>query len=349
MILVTGGSGFIGSHLVHLLVSEGRPVRVLDLQAPASSGRCDAQYIRGDVTDPSAVARALRRVSAVCHLAAKVGMGRDMLDVADYARQNDLGTATLVRHLAQSGFRGRLVLAGSMVVYGEGAYRCPVHGHVSAAPRDCAQLADGRFEPRCRCGRELRPTAVDESAPLDPRSVYAATKVHQEHLCFAFSRETGIPVTALRYHNVYGPGMPRDTPYAGVASIFASQIASGRPAQVFEDGKQLRDFVHVRDVARASVIALTCPDPQRGAFNIASGTPRTVLEMARALTRATGAQAPEPRVTGQFRLGDVRHVYASARRASEVLGFRAREDFDHGLAELSRDLAAARAAQPVAS
>jgi dTDP-L-rhamnose 4-epimerase len=193
------------------------------------------------------------------------------------------------------------------------------------------------FTPRCpACDGNLEPIAVEESSPLDPRNVYAATKVHQEHLCFAFSRETGVSVTALRYHNVYGPRMPRDTPYAGVAAIFASALAAGASPRVFEDGKQLRDFVHVRDVARANVIALTCSDPQVAAFNVASGTPRTVGEMADALADAAGRDAPRPLVTGQFRLGDVRHVFASPERAERQLGFRAVEDFHEGMAEFAR-------------
>jgi dTDP-L-rhamnose 4-epimerase len=223
-----------------------------------------------------------------------------------------------------------------MVVYGEGRYRCELHGDVAPLPRAQHDLAAGQFAPRCpECAGKLEPASVEESAPLAPRNVYAATKVHQEHLCFAFARETGVPVTALRYHNVYGPRMPRDTPYAGVAAIFASAIAAGSPPRVFEDGRQLRDFVHVRDVARANALALTCPTPPVGAFNVASGSPRTVGEMAQALVQAAGAGAPAPIVTGQFRLGDVRHVFASAERAERVLGFRAQEDFGAGMAEFA--------------
>jgi dTDP-L-rhamnose 4-epimerase len=223
-----------------------------------------------------------------------------------------------------------------MVVYGEGRYRCPEHGVVRPAPRAPADLEAGRFEAPCpRCGRPLAPEAVPEDAPVDPRNVYAATKLQQEHLCAAFGRETGVAVTALRYHNVYGPRMPRDTPYAGVASIFASAYAAGRAPLVFEDGGQLRDFVHVRDVARANLRALTAPEPVPGAFNVASGCPRTILEMARALGRAYGPGAPEPEVVPRFRLGDVRHVFASSERASRVLGFTAAESFADGMVEFA--------------
>jgi dTDP-L-rhamnose 4-epimerase len=338
MILVTGGSGFIGSHIVDALVAEGHPVRVLDVRPPDNLNP-EAELVQADLSDHGAVAQALHGVHAVCHQAAMVGLGQDMLDIADFAWNNDLGTAVLLRELAGAGFGGRLVLASSMVVYGEGGYRCVVHGTVGAEPRAPEDLADGRFEPRCpRSDRPLEPVAIDESARLDPRNVYAATKVHQEHLCFSFGRGTGVAVTALRYHNVYGPRMPRDTPYAGVAAIFASSLAARRAPRVFEDGRQLRDFVHVRDVAQANVLALTAEQPIRGSFNIASGRPRSVGEMAEALADAAGPDAPRPVTTGEFRLGDVRHVFASPGQAARVLGFSAREDFQLGMAELASSL-----------
>jgi dTDP-L-rhamnose 4-epimerase len=341
-ILVTGGAGFIGSHVVDALVEEGHDVRVLDSILPAAHAeRPDyvnraAEFLHADVTGPDAVERALRGVDAVSHHAAMVGLGQDFADVADYVRHNDLGTAVLLRQLAARRFGGRLVLASSMVVYGEGGYHCARHGEVAPTPRSTLDLDAGRFQPGCpHCGDALEPHAVTESHKLDPRSVYAATKVHQEHLCFAFARETGVPVTALRYHNVYGPRMPRDTPYAGVAAIFASSLAAGNPPRVFEDGAQLRDFVHVRDVARANVLALTNDRPPTGAFNVASGAPRSVKEMAEALAEAAGPDAPRPTVTGEYRLGDVRHVFASAERAAGALGFEAREDFRAGMAEFA--------------
>jgi dTDP-L-rhamnose 4-epimerase len=343
MILVTGGAGFIGSHIVDELVGEGHEVRALDLLLDAAHAvtpdylNPGAEFIQADVADRDAVTEAMRGVDAVCHQAAMVGLGLDMGDVTDYVRHNDLGTAVLIGALAEAGFGGRLVLASSMVVYGEGAYRCKRHGPAVPVPRAREDLELGRFSPLCQvCEGDLEPLAVDEGAPLDPRNVYAATKVHQEHLCFAFARETGVAVTALRYHNVYGPRMPRDTPYAGVASIFASALAAGEAPRVFEDGGQLRDFVHVRDVAHANVIALTREEPVTGAFNVASGNPRSVGEMADALADATGPQAPRPVITGQYRLGDVRHVFASAERSERELGFKAREDFRAGMAEFAR-------------
>jgi len=343
MFLVTGGAGFIGSHVVDLLLAEGHAVRVVDALLPAAHrGRPDyldpaAEWIEGDLRDPAVADRATAGVAHVSHQAAMVGLGVDLGDLPAYVGHNDLATAELLRALGQRGFAGRLVLASSMVVYGEGRYACAEHGIVAPGARVPADLDAGSFEPPCPvCGRPLAARTVPEDAPLDPRSVYAATKLAQEHLCAAFGIATGVPVTALRYHNVFGPRMPRDTPYAGVASIFRSAYAAGRAPQVFEDGGQRRDFVHVRDVARANLLALTAPEPVRGPLNVASGTPRTVLELAQALhTACDGTAATAPQVTGRWRAGDVRHVVASPERAAARLGFRAREEFAAGMAEFA--------------
>ena len=340
-ILVTGGAGFIGSHVVDALLELGLQVRVIDALLPAAHrerpGYLDprAELIEGDLRVEAVARLAADGVAAVCHQASMVGLGADISDIAEYVGHNDLATARLLRALAGDGFAGRIVLASSMVVYGEGRYACREHGLVRPGPREPEALDAGRFEPPCPvCARALEPRTVPEDAPLDPRNVYAATKLAQEHLCASFARETGVPVTALRYHNVYGPRMPRDTPYAGVASIFRSALAAGEAPSVFEDGGQRRDFVHVRDVAEANVLALTAPEPVRGAFNVASGTPRTVLDMAQALARAFEGSL-EPQVTGQWRGGDVRHVFASAELAAERLGFRALEDFEAGMREFA--------------
>jgi dTDP-L-rhamnose 4-epimerase len=341
-VLVTGGAGFIGSHIVDRLVAAGADVVVLDNLSPAAhagppvylNARADYRWI--DLADARAVAAALPgRLDAVCHQAARVGLGRGLADARAYVGDNNLGTASLLAALARDGFGGRFLLASSMVVYGEGRYRCSRHGVVRPGPRRPDALAAGRFEPPCPlCGMALVAEAVPEDSPLEPRSVYAATKVHQEHLARLLGQETGSPVALLRYHNVYGPRMPRDTPYAGVAGIFRSALAAGRAPTVFEDGGQRRDFVHVRDVARANLLALTAPAEVTGAFNVASGEVRTVLDLAEGLA-ATQPGRLSPRVTGQWRAGDVRHVFASPARAAAVLGFRAQVPFGAGLAELA--------------
>lgn len=362
-ILLTGGAGFIGSHIASQLVARGDDVRVLDCLHPAAHGEAatgaspqpggeaatfggdqlpaGAGFIRADVRDPVAVRSALGGVDAVVHQAAMVGMGVDVADMPEYVGCNDLGTAVLLAAMAATGV-SRLVLASSMVVYGEGAYECGEHGVVRPLPRDADDLRAGQFEPRCpHCTAPLVPGRVDEDATLDPRSVYAATKLAQEHLSAAWAHATGGAVVALRYHNVYGPGMPRDTPYSGVAAIFRSALERGVGPRVFEDGAQRRDFIHVADVARANVVALDSltgaepagkPAPFR-AYNVATGRPRTVADMARALSGALAG--PEPVITGQFRAADVRHVVASPIRAARDLGFMASVEFGDGIAEFA--------------
>lgn len=340
-ILVTGGAGFVGSHVVDELVAAGHRVRSLDLlHELAHAGtppylNPDAEYLWGDVRDEDVVSSALADVDAVSHQASMVGLGTDFADVAEYASHNSLGTAALLRAMHAAGFAGRIVLASSMVVYGEGGYRCVAHGEVSPRPRSRERLAAGMFEPQCPvCGAELTAQAVPEAARLEPRNVYAATKVNQEHLCESYARESGATLIALRYHNVYGPRMPRDTPYAGVASIFRSQLEAGRAPRVFEDGRQLRDFVNVRDVARANALAVTASSRAAGAYNVCSGTPRSVGDLASGL--AAAVSGPAPVVTGEYRLGDVRHVFASPTLARERLGFDASVRFADGVGELAR-------------
>jgi len=349
-VLVTGGAGFIGSHVSEALTSAGHEVRVLDALLPCVhpggvppySADPGFEFVHGDVRDAQAVQGALHDIDVVCHLAAMVGLGVDFSDAPLYAGCNDLGTAVLLAVMAGAGV-SRLVLASSMVVYGEGAYSCAEHGPaVTPPPRQAADLDAGRFEPRCgRCGEPLSPELVPEEAPLAPRNVYADTKVAQEHLAGSWARSTQGHAVALRYHNVYGPGMPRDTPYAGVASFFRSALEAGRAPRVFEDGAQRRDFVHVRDVAHATVAAIEAVGGQgvpggQGAlraYNVGSGTPRTVGQMASALAASYGG--PSPVVTGQYRLGDVRHVTASSERIWRELGWGAAVPFAEGVAEFA--------------
>ena len=348
-VLVTGGSGFIGSHVVDALARAGHEVVSLDRRrregtAPPPSGAVtEVVADLADLADPGhpnhhSLAAIVSEVDAVSHQASRVGLGTDFGDVCSYVSDNDVGTGALLRVLHDSRYSGRLVLASSMVVYGEGRYLCGEHGPVRPGPRPAAALAACNWEPPCpTCGGELTPEPVDEDAPLDPRSVYAATKVHQEHLCLAFGREHDVAVTALRYHNVYGPRMPDDTPYAGVAAIFRSALAAGRSPQVFEDGGQRRDFVHVSDVATANICALTADAAASGAFNVASGEPHTIGELAGAMAASFGGEAHAPVITGRWRDGDVRHVVASSWRAERMLGFRARVAFSEGIGQLASD------------
>ncbi len=333
---VTGAAGFVGSHVVDALVGRGHEVVGIDNIDPRVHRAAPdylnpaARYVFADVLDGSMLERELRGVDGISHQAAMVGYGAGLADAPLFARVNDVGTATLLRAGARARVK-RLVLASSMVVYGDGAYTCRVHGPQRPGPRAGADLEARRFDPGCpRCDARLASELTCEDAPLEPRSIYAATKVHQEHLSFVAMREGGPVVTALRYHNIYGARMPRDTPYAGVASHLRSRIASGQTARVFEDGGQRRDFVHVDRVAAANVAALERCEPFIGPLNVGSGEPRTILDLARALARALGA--PAPLVTGEYRIGDVRHIVASSRRAEEELRLPPAIPFEQGIA-----------------
>jgi len=335
-ILVTGSAGFIGTVVGEVLEAAGHEVVRVDLMLPMAHGAGEPPpgTHRLDVREADSWGELLHGVDAVCHQAAVVGAGVRVGDLPDYAAHNDLGTAALLAAMYDAGVR-RLVLASSMVVYGEGRYRCPEHGDQAPLPRAVEALEAGDFDNHCpACGRPLDWALVDETARLDPRSSYAASKVAQEHYTAAWVRQAEARAVALRYHNVYGPGMPRDTPYSGVAAMFRSSLERGEPPQVFEDGGQMRDFVHVADVARANLAALRAvlddATPPYAAYNVASGHPVTILDVARLV--GAGTEHPvEPEVTGGYRLGDVRHVVASPERATADLGFTAKVHPDQGL------------------
>lgn len=353
-LLVTGGAGFIGGAIVAAALEAGMPVRVLDSlrsdvhgAAPALDPALDpgvdhaVEFVHADVRDADAVAGALDGVSVVCHQAAKVGLGVDFSDAPDYVGSNELGTAVLLAGMTAAGI-GRLVLASSMVVYGEGAYSVVdldsgARRVTRPAARDEADLGAGRFDPLDEEGVPLHPELISEDAPLDPRNVYADTKLGQEHLASSWARATGGVVAALRYHNVYGPGMPQNTPYAGVASLFRSAVERGEAPRVFEDGRQRRDFVHVRDVACANLAALAWTSSQAAgtfrAFNVGSGDVHTIGELAEAVSRHAGGLPPV--VTGEYRLGDVRHITASSQRLRDELGWMPAVAFDEGMREFA--------------
>jgi dTDP-L-rhamnose 4-epimerase len=336
-VLLTGAAGFIGSRVGAALRAAGHDVVAVDILLPAAHGP-NAVLPKGchrvDVRDGDALAPLLDGVDLVCHQAAMVGAGVDAADAPAYGGHNDYATTVLLARMFAAGVR-RLVLASSMVVYGQGRYHCQRHGHVDPLPRSRADLDAGAFEHRCPIGgEELQWRLVDEDAALRPRSLYAASKTAQEHYALAWSEATGGSVVALRYHNVYGPGMPRDTPYSGVAAIFRSALEKGQPPRVFEDGGQMRDFVHVDDVAAANVAAASAASEGFSAFNVCSGRPISILQVATALCQARDGSV-SPVITGQYRSGDVRHIVADSSRAAEALGFRAAVDPSDGLREFA--------------
>lgn len=335
-VLLTGAAGFIGARIWARLAQAGHEVVAVDAMLGAAH-RDGAQPPPGcrrlDIRDAAAVGEALKGVDVVCHQAAVVGAGVNAADAPAYGSHNDYGTTVLLAAMFAAGI-SRLVLASSMVVYGQGGYDCPVHGPVEPLPRTRGDLDSGVFEHRCPVGGEpLRWRLVGEDAPLRPCSLYAASKTAQEHYATAFNDSVGGSVVALRYHNVYGPGMPRDTPYSGVAAIFRSQLQSGQAPKVYEDGGQMRDFVHVDDVAAANVAAIEADLGGFTAVNVCSGRPVSILDVATRLSEARAA--PAPVVTGQYRHGDVRHIVADPARAAELLGFRAQVDPRAGLGEFA--------------
>jgi len=335
-ILVTGGAGFIGSHLADLLLERGAGVRVLDsLVDQVHGGRerpeylpDDVELIVGDVRDGGLVREALHGVDAVVHLAARVGVGQSMYEIGDYVSANTHGTAVLLEALLDRPVR-KLVVASSMSIYGEGAY-----APVAAVERRPEDLAARRWEPRGAGGEELFPLPTPETKPCANSSVYALTKYDQERLALVFGAAYDVPTVALRFFNTYGPRQALSNPYTGVLAIFASRLLNGNRPLVYEDGEQRRDFVSVRDVARACVLALDRESANGQAVNVGSGRSVTVNEVARELSSVLGVDV-EPELTGKYRAGDIRHCFADITRARELLGFEPEVSLEDGMRELA--------------
>jgi dTDP-L-rhamnose 4-epimerase len=342
-VLVTGGAGFIGSHLVDGLFAAGCEVRVLDaLESQVHGGdrkRPDylaaaAELVVGDVRDRAALGRALDGVEAVIHQAAAVGVGQSMYEIERYVAANSVGTAVLLEELvARRAQLRRLVVASSMSLYGEGAYRDPSGRLVFPPPRPAAQLAARQFELRDEDGQPLAPVPTPETKPLQPTSVYAVTKRDHEELCLTVGDAYGIPTVALRFFNVYGPHQALSNPYTGVMAIFASRLLNRRPPFVYEDGLQTRDFVHVSDAVQANLLALERPEAAGRVYNVGTGAATSVLEVAERLARELGFGEP-PEVPGRFRAGDIRHCVADVSRIRRELGYEPRVSFADGVREL---------------
>ena len=343
LILITGGAGFIGSHLADEFLRLGHRVRVLDALISQVHGDDavrpahlppEVDFRVGDVLDPRAVEQALEGVDAVYHLAAMVGVGQSMYQIADYTAVNNEGTAVLLEALARRPVE-RLVVASSMNIYGEGLYRAPTGALVPGRLRPLERLRARQWELADLDGRPLTPVATPETKQPDLASVYALSKYDQERLCLIVGQAYGIPVVALRLFNVYGPRQALSNPYAGVLAIFASRLLNGLPPLVFEDGLQRRDFVNVRDAVRACVLALDAARAPGRVFNIGSGRHMTIKQIAERLAAILGREHIGPEITQRHRAGDIRHCFADISLAREILGFSPQVDFDAGLAELA--------------
>jgi dTDP-L-rhamnose 4-epimerase len=344
-VLVTGGAGFIGSHLVEALLARGAAVRVLDSLDPQVHGQgatrarhlpAGVELVHASVCDAAAVDRALTGVASVVHLAAQVGVGQSMYAIVPYVDDNVRGTAVLLDRLANGGHRvRRLVVASSMSIYGEGRYRCPSCGPVAPRPRPLAQLEARDWEVRCpSCNQTTAPAPCDEDKPIVPTSVYAVTKRDQEELCLCVGRAYGIGTVALRLFNVYGPRQALSNPYTGVGAIFSSRLLNGQPPLVFEDGRQSRDFIHVSDIVEAFCLALEREDVADVALNVGTGRSTSVAALAEAIGRTLGV-ALAPDIVGRFREGDIRHCVADVSRIRRALGFEARTALETGLEDLA--------------
>jgi dTDP-L-rhamnose 4-epimerase len=344
-ILITGGAGFIGSHLADELLRHGYRVRVLDSLIPQVHGP-DAvrpryldpavELIKGDVRDPDAVKKALEGVHAVFHLAAMVGVGQSMYEIEKYTSVNNTGTAVLLEALSQGGRDRKLVVASSMSIYGEGRYRDSAGKIYDDVQRPVEQLKAGQWEPTNGGSERLTPVATPEAKSPILASVYALSKYDQERMAIIVGNSYQIPVVALRFFNVYGTRQALSNPYTGVLAIFASRLLNNNSPRIFEDGMQQRDFVSVHDVATACRLALEVDQQQAQVLNIGSGTSVSVLEVLEQFTRVLNCERIRPEVTGSYRAGDIRHCFADITTAREVLGYRPRVRFEEGLAELAQ-------------
>ena len=343
-VLVTGGAGFIGSHIVDELVSQGHRVRVLDLLAPQVHGRDiqipkylpdNVEFMKGDVGDMEAWRWALEDMDLIFHEAAEVGVGQSMYEIVRYMKANTLGTAIMLELLATGEYPiEKLIVASSMSIYGEGAYECPSCGPVFHQLRMTEQLLQRDWEMHCpNCQKVATPVPTREDKPLFPTSIYAISKRDQEEMCLAIGRAYGIPTVALRYFNVYGPRQALSNPYTGVAAIFSSRLLNGNPPLIFEDGLQSRDFVHVSDIVQANLLAMKNGHANYEIFNIGTGRSLTVLDVARALSKALDVEI-EPEIVAKFREGDIRHCYADISKAQRVLGYTPKAAFEDGISDL---------------
>lgn len=350
-ILVTGGAGFVGSHLVDALLVSGHRVRVFDnLTRQVHGGRVpdylssEAELMPGEMRDASAVHRALEGVEIVFHLAAAVGVGQSMYEIDHYVSANTLGTAVLLQALLERPNRvEKLVLASSMSVYGEGKYLCGQCGESAPGLRPNEQLKSKCWEPACpRCGQRLTPIPTDETKPLECSSIYSLTKRDQEEMCLLFGRIYGLPVVALRYFNIYGPRQALSNPYTGVAAIFASRLLNGNAPLVFEDGMQMRDFLSVHDAVQATLLAMERHPADGRALNVGSGEAVSIREVAATLGRALESEVA-PELTGKHRSGDIRHCFADIGAARKLLGYVPQVSLAEGVEDLVRWL---RSQQP---
>jgi dTDP-L-rhamnose 4-epimerase len=339
--LVTGGAGFIGSHLVRALLERGDDVVVLDsLEPQVHAGVAPevpegVEFLAGNVGDTAIATRALNGVDRVAHLAAAVGVGQSMYEIARYTELNTMATARFLECVvAQRPMPTRLVVASSMSIYGEGEYVCEEHGRVAPGPRPEEQLLARSWETVCpSCGRKLRPVGTSETKPLIPTSIYAINKRDHEEMCLVTGAAYGIPSVALRFFNVYGPGQALSNPYTGVAAIFASRLLNRRAPVIFEDGAQSRDFTHVSDIVQGIMLALESDAAVGHAVNLGTGRSTSVAEVAHVISRGMGLDI-EPERNERYRAGDIRHCFADTTRARELLGFAASKSFEQGMTEL---------------